>query len=140
MIGKLLPEQFWDAISGLAKTSLTQVFGEDLQPQGQSFAVSMNKGEVSLGCLRTNAPPILTITDFDGKDKLRIHINQSGVEFSLSVTDIRFYEPDHTTLRYSEVHRVNKLLREEEVICALGLSKALEKTWRHRKPSLATTQ
>lgn len=128
VVQKLNDKQFWRTISKSAADSLNEVFGDDLQPQGRGLALNLNKGAVSLGCLRTAKPPVLNIAQFFGKDRLRIGIFDAGIEYRISVTDIRLYEKDQVTLKYDEIRRIRQLLHSgEEAIMCVGVSRAWPK-------------
>jgi len=121
---KLSDKQFWNLVSKSAAGSLNEIFGDDLHPQGRGLALSMNKGKVSLGCLRTKTPPILSIAEFFGKERLRVCILDAGTEYWISVTDIRLYEKDQATLKYDQIHRLTQLLRKgEEAVMCVGLAR-----------------
>jgi hypothetical protein len=125
MLGKLNREEFWKVISDVSEGSWRGVFGDTLEQQDHGFAISENKGTVSLGCLRITTPPDLETTEFDGRSKIRMHVFNQGIEARLSVTDIRFYERDQITPKFSEIERVAQLLREgEESILSVGLARA----------------
>jgi putative nucleic acid modification protein with dual OB domain len=125
---KLTDEQFWKLLDGLATSSFTDIFGPDLQPQGKGLALSQNKGIASLGCLRTEQPPLLTITEFFGKEQLRIGVSDAQTDCWLSVTDIRLYETDQVTPKYDAIRQVAQFLQEgEEAIMCVGLSRAWQK-------------
>ncbi len=125
IIEKLDAEKFWNVISTAAQASLGEIFGEDLQRQDHGFAVQEHKGNVSLGCLRITQPPNLITTDFFGKSNVRMRMVDHGLEVDLSVTDIRVYEKDQVSPRFSEIERIAQLLRDaEEAILCVGLARS----------------
>jgi hypothetical protein len=127
-ITKLIPEQFWETITKPARMSLAEIFGPDLHHIGNGFAVSVNQGAASLGCLRMNTPVELIIANFDGRDTLKLHGAGTDGEFWLAVTDIRLYKQDQRTLNIAEIDRINELLQsEKDVILSVGLARSWQK-------------
>lgn len=127
-IRKLEHHEFWEAISKLARPSLNEIFGNDLERQDHGFATSLGKGVASLGCLHLTEAPDLTTTQFDGKSKVRINIVDQGGAAQLSVTDIRLYESDQTTPKFSLITRIAHALRGgEEAILCVGLARSWTK-------------
>lgn len=125
ILEKLNRAEFWKVISDVSEGSLRGIFGDALQQQDHGFAISENKGTVSLGCLRITEAPDLETTEFDGKSRVRMHVFDQGMEARLSVTDIRLYEKDQVTPKSSEIERVVQLLRSgEEAILSVGLARA----------------
>lgn len=123
--GRETPEAFWQRLLPVARSTLHEVFGEDLQPSGRTCATEAGRGRASLGCLRLAETPSIAIDSFGN---LRARFDDGTFSVSVRVTDIRFYEGDHTTVRAAVVADVDRRLqRGVGVILSVGLSRAWQK-------------
>ena len=125
--------KFWEMLQGVAKPTLSDVFGVDLKPRGRggSYAVDKGQGIASLGCLvlQKASNPHLYIDHGLNERKIRLQFIKMRTLVNLGVTDIRLYaddflEPD--PIRVSKINlELKSLFTRQGVILALGLSRAL---------------
>lgn len=126
---KSLPgEEFWDLLARVSKTSLREIFGDELRRVGpSSCGTDVGQGKASLGCLRPQRPPRLCYVPKgpSGKPRIRIGICDGQLDVSLPVTDIRLYEDDHITPDREMIEEIaSRLERSEPVILSVGLTRA----------------
>ena len=123
----LPPDEFWELLKRLGKTSLRDIFGPDLRATGQSSCVTdLGKGEVSLGCLRPRHTPSLRCTAVSGKPKIRIRFDDGEFAVSVSVTDLRLYGDDHITPDQVPLDKVHRRLQNgKAVILGVGLTRPI---------------
>jgi hypothetical protein len=121
-VRSLDPDEYWQLLDDVAEDNLGAIFGPDLERRGGSFAIEEGSGRVSLGVLRVQQPPDLRI---DGYGKLRLILNDVEEPARLPVTDIRFVEAEHRTLRREVVADVQQRLRGgTDLFLMLGLARA----------------
>jgi hypothetical protein len=119
---RLEPGEYLQLLDAVAEDELDSIFGPDLERRGGSFAIEEGQGAASLGVLRVQQPPDLEV---DGYGKLRFKLNDIEEPPRLPVTDIRFFEADHRTLRRGAVEDVQQRLRDgPDVFLMLGLARA----------------
>ncbi len=104
--GQFTPAEFWKMLQEVSQTNLSDIFGPDLKPKGHSAIVEVGNGRASLGCLSLPSPPDIFVTQIDGHDRLRLGLNDGPFNLDLSITDLRFYEEDHVTLKKAVVEQV----------------------------------
>ncbi len=90
----LNPAHYWSVLQRVAHSTLTDIFGDDLQQRSRSCVMNVGMGVASLGCLRPPKPPRLYV---NGYGRIRMIINDNTYAADLSVTDLRLYETDHRT-------------------------------------------
>jgi hypothetical protein len=123
-------EQFWQRLQAVAKPTLRELFGPDLRPREyHHLAVDEGRGPCSLGCLRLQQPPRLTLEPRQGKDRIRLWLRSKTYEFDLGVTDLRLYAADHATPDRAAVERIAAKLANADyergaVIVCVGLTRA----------------
>lgn len=126
-IGRLEADDFWKLLSKLARSTLVEIFGPDLQRIGFSSAgTSVGKGIASLGCWTPSVRPVLHLqTRPEHGEEIHLRIHDGAWELDPRVTDIRLYEGDHCT---PDAHRVEemaeRLEKAEGIILCLGLTRA----------------
>jgi len=79
-----------------AHRDLRAIFGDELARHDWNCATDKNRGSVSLGILRVRRRPDLEV---DRYGKLRLRLNEERKPAFLSVTDVRFVEADHKTIK-----------------------------------------
>jgi hypothetical protein len=121
------PKEFWGLLSAVAKKRLRTVFGNDLQARGSGAAVVAGTGRASLGCLLPAEAPLLSVSSWAGKQKVRIHVRDGVFDLDLSVTDVRFHEHDHWAVSADEVDKVQRRINAGvPVILSVGLARAFQ--------------
>lgn len=115
--------EFLAVLDAASSSSLEEGFGSDLERAGWKYAVEAGKGVRSLVVLRARRRPVLKIDDKYGR--LQLRCDDPDPPTYLPVTDIRFYEPDHATIRKDIVDDVRRRLRAGvDVYLMLGLARA----------------
>lgn len=111
-----------DAVSA---ASLEDAFGSDLERVGWKYAVEAGKGNRSLAVVRARRCPVLQIDEKFGR--LQLQFDDTDPRTYLPVTDVRFYEPDQTTILQGAVDDVARRLRAGVgVYLMLGLARAFQ--------------
>jgi hypothetical protein len=122
--GTVAPDEFWNALTGMAQPDLSRIFGPDLHPQRNGFAVDEGRGNASLGALRPPSPPTLSINSYGG---VRLALRYGGRTLDLSVADLRLYEADQRSGRPSAIRDLQRRIGEGvEVILSVGLARAFK--------------
>jgi hypothetical protein len=104
-------------------SSLEDGFGPDLERIGWKYAVEAGMGIRSLAVIRARRRPVLEIDARYGR--LQLRFGDSDPPTYLAVTDVRFYEPDHRTVRRDTVDDVVRRIRSGvDVYLMLGLARA----------------
>jgi hypothetical protein len=121
-IAPLEPDDYLQLLDDVAYDDLESIFGPDLERHGRSFAIEEGRGTVSLGVLRVEQTPELEI---DGYGKLRLLLSDVEEPARLGVTDIRFVEADHSTLREDVIRDVRRRMRSGvDLFLMVGLARA----------------
>lgn len=124
-IKDLTGADFVDLLDDMAAASLEDGFGPDLERVGWKYAVEAGRGDRSLAVVKARRRPVLEIDDKYGR--LQLRFDDPGPRTYLPVTDVRFFEPDHTTPRKAVVNDVAKRLRSGvEAFLMLGLARAYQ--------------
>lgn len=119
--GVLPPEQFWQRLQIVARSSIVEIFGPAIKQVRRACVVDVRTGNASLGCLIPTVPPLLSINSYG---KLRVAITDGKFDLDLSVTDIRLYEADQKTPKESLIQQINKRMQDgHPVIISLGLTR-----------------
>ena len=122
VVGRLAAGDYLGLLDRLSEDDLESIFGPDLERRGRSFAIEEGHGTVSLGVLRAQRRPELEI---DGYGKLRLKFNDVEEPAHLGVTDLRFVEADHTTLKHDVIADVQeRMQRGVPVLLMVGLARA----------------
>lgn len=119
-------DEFLDLLDRMAAADLHTAFGPDLKRHGWKYAIDLGEGSASLAVIRSVTTPILEI-DRQYGEKLQLRWEDPDPLTFLSVTDVRFYEDDHKTIRGDTVDDVNQRL-QRDVGCSLMLGVA--RPWR----------
>lgn len=120
-IGSLSSEQFWKQLQDVAQSSITELFGPEMQAYRNGCVVEVGRGTASLGCLLPAAPPRLFINSYGG---IRAVVTDGNFTVDLSVTDIRFCEIDHKTPKEKLIRQVNQRMQDgQPVILSVGLTR-----------------
>jgi hypothetical protein len=128
---QLDPDEYWQLLDEVAEYDLESIFGPDLERRGRSFAIEEGRGTVSLGVLRVQETPELEI---DSYGKLRLRLNDVEEPARLVVTDIRFVEADHSTLKQNVVGDVQGRMRAGiDLFLMVGLARAFVATGDDRR-------
>lgn len=115
--------EFVALLEAVAAPNLEEAFGTALQRVRWKYAVEPGHGDRSLGVVKARRRPKLEIDSRFGN--LQLRFDDPDPPTYLRVTDVRFYEPDHTTIRQAVVGDVAKRLRSGiETFLMLGLGRA----------------
>jgi hypothetical protein len=121
-VGRMTGDEYLELLESIASDDLEEIFGSDLERRGRSFAIEEGRGEVSLGVLRIHEEPELLVDDWG---KLRLRINEVDPPAHLGVTDLRFVEADHSTLKHDVIDNVRRRMqRGVGVLLMVGLARA----------------
>ncbi len=119
------PNDFWEALEGMARDSLGEIFGSALELWDESATVDVGEGRASLGCLKPEKQPWLYI-DYRGTVRMVLDYLMPSVD--LTVNDLRLYERDQRTPRRDLVSSVQSRLEAgAEVILSVGLTRPWQK-------------
>ncbi len=130
-VRQLEPDEYLDTLDDVAEDDLHSIFGPDLERRGRSFAIEEGRGEVSLGVLRPQRARRLLI---DSYGKLRLRLNDFDEPADLGVTDLRFVEADHSTLRREVIDDFHRRLRRGVAVrLMVGLARAFVATGDDRR-------
>lgn len=118
-------QAFWRLLRGAARPSVADIFGPELRPAGRAAALAAGHGIASLGCLVPSVPPQLAL---DPAGKLRCTLSDGTLIANVSITDLRLYEDDYTTVRREAVERVAaRLAAGVPAILSVGLTRPFQK-------------
>lgn len=121
-------ETFWNRLFERAATSLGSIFGSDLTIESPRATVSPNHGTASLGCLMPVRKPRLCVETMCGKEALRLRLREDDHFLNLSVTDLRLYQPDQTSLRMPQITDVaRRIERGVPLVLGVGLTRLFRK-------------
>jgi hypothetical protein len=119
------PNDYWDALARVARESLEEIFGPELELWDESGTVDVGEGRASLGCLKPEKQPWLYV---DHRGTVRLVLDYLIPSVDLSVNDLRLYEGDGRTPRRDLVASVEKRLKSGvEVILSVGLTRPWQK-------------
>jgi hypothetical protein len=119
------PNDFWDALDGLAQESLQGIFGPALELWDESGTVDVGEGTASLGCLKPEKQPWVYM---DHRGTIRMVLDYLMPSVDMSVNDLRLYERDGRTPRRDLFASVEKrLMSGVEVILSVGLTRPWQK-------------
>jgi hypothetical protein len=126
VVGRLSPNRYLELLRQHAQHRVQAIFGDELLRHGRSYAIEKGCGAASLGILRTRRAPDLKLDRFG---KLRLHLKDASPAALLPVTDVRFVEADHKTIKTDVVADVNaRLQRGVQVLLMVGLARAFQRS------------
>jgi hypothetical protein len=126
VLGRLSPNRYLEFLNEHARHRLHEIFGNELSRHNWTYAVDKGCGTASLGVLRVGRKPDLEI---DRYGKLRLRLNDEQKPVFLPVTDVRFVEDDHKTVKTEVVVDVRaRMQRGVGVFLMLGLARAFQKS------------
>lgn len=118
--------EFLALLDEASSTGLMEGFGRDLERVRWKYAVEAGKGDRSLAVIKAGRRPVLEIDEKYGKLQLRFD-DPDHPRTYLPVTDVRFFESDHSTLRRAVVDDVARRLRTGiDAYLMLGLARAYQ--------------
>lgn len=103
--------------------TVEDALGPDLEcVNNRKYAIRVGRGMRSLAVVRLRGRPHLRS---DGWGRLLLELNDPDTPCTLSMTDVRFYENDQTTIREHVVADVNiRLSAGVDAFLMLGLARA----------------
>ena len=121
----LKPEEYWRLLTRVAKGSLREIFGPQLEATGAAYSLPEGQGAASLGCLIPQGRPTLFLqTRPDRPPQVRMRFSAGACKVDASVTDIRLYGADHVTPDEEKVKQVNERIHQNvELILSVGLGR-----------------
>lgn len=116
--------ELWRVAREVARHELTALFGPDLLRLGVgSMACRPGSGAASLGVWAPPAPPVLRVTD----NRVRLRVRVGSRELDLSVTDRRFWMPDHERANGAAVaEAAARIIAGAPVLLGVGLTREYE--------------
>lgn len=116
-------EEYLEVLEAVSQPDLEAAFGEDLERRGWKYAVEVGRGQKSLAVIRVRRRADIEIDDRYGR--LQLRFNDPHPPTFLGVTDLRFVEADHRTIRRDVVEDVRERLRRGvDLYLMLGLARA----------------
>jgi hypothetical protein len=120
-------DTYLELLKSISDPDIQSAFGPSLHRVGKGYAIDAGKGERSLAVVIVRETPALAV---DSYGKLRLTIPDMDHAPALSVTDVRFVETDHKTIRTDIVKEVNdRLAGGVETFLMLGLARAFRLPW-----------
>jgi hypothetical protein len=101
-------DEFLELLGQIAATDLQAAFGPALRRHDWKYAIDVGRGRASLAVIRSVTMPHLEVDERFGK--LQLRWDDPDPPTYLSVTDVRFYEHDQSTIREDTVDDVNHRL------------------------------
>ena len=122
-LGMLEAVQFAKHIKRVAKSSLKEIFGDDLARKSPTAAaVPKDRGEASLGVLRVDGDADLRLGQSNEKHEIRFaFVDKDLGELALKVTDLRLWKQDHVNPDVSKVEDIRSRLNS--CMVAVGLTR-----------------
>lgn len=125
-VGRLTPSRYLELLLEHAGNRLEDIFGDALVRHEWNYAIDKDHGTASLGILRVRRKPDIEI---DRYGKLRLRLNDEDKPAFLSVTDLRFVEADHKTIRRDVVGDVRgRMHKGVGMLLMLGLARAFQRS------------
>jgi putative nucleic acid modification protein with dual OB domain len=122
-VKRLDGDEYFHLLDRVAHDDLESIFGPDLKRRKDTYAVDRGEGSASLGVLRVKRKVDLTTR----YGRLRLKLNDGKATISLPVTDIRFVEENHETVRNDVVEEVRWRMKSGvEVILMVGLTRPFQ--------------
>ncbi|MDX6719722.1 MAG: hypothetical protein QOJ63_1976 [Solirubrobacteraceae bacterium] len=116
-------DEYVAVLQEVSVATLEEAFGHDLECVNyRKYAIEAGRGTQSLAVIRLRGRPRLRA---DNWGKLLLELNDPNTPCSLSMTDVRFYETDQTTIKHGVVADVNtRLSAGVDAFLMLGLARA----------------
>jgi hypothetical protein len=125
VLGRVSPSRYLELLNEHARHSIREIFGTELMRHGWNYATDKGCGTASLGVLRLRRKPDLEV---DRYGKLRLRLNDENKPAYLPVTDVRFVDADHKTIKGDLAADVRERMRRGAgVLLMLGLARAFLK-------------
>jgi hypothetical protein len=121
----LKPEVYWRLLSRVARRSLRDIFGPQLEATGVAYSLPEGQGDASRGCVSPQGRPTLFLQARPERPpQVRMRFSDGGCNEDASVTDIRLYGADHVTPDAEKVEQVNERIHQNvELILSVGLGR-----------------
>lgn len=120
-------EAYLEVLHSVSDRDIQTAFGPSLRRVSKGYAIDAGEGERSLAVVRAREIPALAV---DPWGKLRLTIPDMEHAPALSVTDVRFVEDDHKSIRADVVSDVNdRLAAGVDAFLMLGLARAVQLDW-----------
>jgi hypothetical protein len=118
--------EFWSLLEELRRPSLGEIFGESLHEVARGrWVTNPGQGTTSLGLIRPPVPPQLYLDAVpNGKQRVRMKLNDGQLEADASVTDVRLFRGDHATPDAARVRATAQRIADSRgVILSVGLTR-----------------
>jgi putative nucleic acid modification protein with dual OB domain len=114
------PTDFWRLLDELSSSSLREIFGGMLTPDGRTASMPTGTGTASLGVYK----PVSSIRIDRSFGKLRVLGSDSHLgAFSLPLTDLRLYDFEADAVGDRRLELLEDRLRRAQVILSVGVSR-----------------
>jgi Dual OB-containing domain len=125
VLGRVSPARYLELLDEHAQPSLETIFGTDLVRHEWTYAIDQDRGVASLGVLRVRRKPDIAIDKFG---KLRLRLNDAKRPAFLPVTDVRFVQADHRTVKADVLAEARtRMRRGVDVLLMVGLARAFQR-------------
>ena len=126
-MGMLDANEYLDLLERVAEPDLETAFGEDLERRDWKYTVDLGRGKRSLAVVRARRQPRLEVSDKYDRETLTLRFSDPERPAFLTVTDVRFFEPDHQTINRKYVNDVNaRLVRGVGTYVMFGLTRPFQ--------------
>jgi len=124
-IGDLSDDEYIEILEQTADPTLHEAFGNALiEIRSRKFGVPAGEGTRSLAVVPVLGRPTLRIDDYGN---LHLHLDNPDTAAKLRVTDVRFYESDHETVKTDIVTDVGRrLARGVPAHAMVGLARPMD--------------
>jgi hypothetical protein len=120
-------DEFLELLDRVSEPDLASALGPALERVGWKYAVQRGRGELSLAVVRARHRPELSVDDRYGK--LQLRLDDVDPPTYLPVTDVRFFEKDHETIKTRVVQDVRRRLDHGvDAFLMVGLARAYRAT------------
>lgn len=104
----LTDDEYLNVLDEVSATSLEDALGPDLvRVKERKYAIEVGRGARSLAVVGLRGRPRLHVTPWP---RLQLELRHPDTASDLSMTDVRFYESDQTTIKHDVVTDVNRRL------------------------------
>lgn len=124
-VGRLDRYDYLHLLKRASREDLESIFGPDLKRHNWKLAVDAGAGVVSLGVLSPSRRPTIEIDRY-GRPQLKLNDPEQQPAY-IPVTDVRFVEDDHRTIKRAAVEDVGRRMkRGVDTLLMLGLARAFK--------------